>query len=480
MITKIQGSQRLLTKHKILALIVGGVMLAGMLASLIDNGKVSVTLSSGSIFLVDNNKGCTVEPHAAYVAFEICNNGFENQYSLQAELKNFSNPQFGLAGGQAVLQTIDSLAVGECISLYWYTYYDCSDAELETDATIYVSDSSGKQISFTERFITVSTIDAGSGGKILSSYLLADTVIGSILEYDCEYSLGALKQGTQLTFQPAGNLDFSADCFQLVGSEITYSEIPNILVGDRDRLYYSNTGKKSGSGNIFRVKYFFRNNCVSADTSNLKPYSSSVSGTSFKRYNLGQDEINNDAFLPIEWHWMKLEWNDQAVSINWEAAGVVAGEQYQMERSVDGKLFLPIAQAEALSLAVEPSLYNYEDKRALEARSDLLYYRIKHTDIDGITKYSEVQSIRKIDTELDLSFYPNPAQEVLNIHYHNLPQEAGYIRIFNLAGQSFFKRQFSKTEAFDQQILVSNLPNGEYFLEVISGDQRSVKAFIKN
>lgn len=472
-------STKLLTRNKIFTIALGTFILAGMFASLLDEGEISVTLTSGNFFLVDNNKGCTVEPHAAYVGYELCNQGIEAQYNLEVEFGDFSNSQFGLAGDQVITQTIDTLAVGECTTLYWYTYYDCSSPDIETEATILITDVAGDQIDFTESFWTVSTIDAGSGGKILSSYLIADTVIGSILEFDCEYSLGALKDGTELCFQAAGNLDFSADCYQLIGSEITYSEIPNVQVGDRDRLYYESTGKVSGSKNIFRVKYYFRNQCVIADTSILKAYSSSVSGQSFKRYNLGQDEINNEAFLPIEWQWMEVEWQSKSATIRWKAEGVQAGEAYQIERSVDGLIFKPIAQAEALSLAVETDEYAFNDTYALETRSELLYYRIKHTDIDGILKYSEIKSIRKENMELAVSFYPNPASEVLNVQYQNLALKAGTIRIFNINGESFFSRRFDENDDFDQQIQLDSWPKGEYFLEVICGDQRYVKAFIK-
>lgn len=472
-------STKILTRTKLVSVILGTLILAGLLASLFNLDDLEIELVTGNIFLVDNNKGCTVEPHAAYIGFEICNESNEDQYNLKADFGGFTNSQFGLASGQVAEQIIDTLASGACQTLYWYTYYDCANPNISVEATMLLSDDRGNQSSHTESFLTVSTIDAGSGGELLSSFLIADTTIGVQLEYDCEYSLGSLKSGTELCFQPAGNLDFSADCFQLVGSEILYSEIPSVLIGDRDKLYYPNTGKVSGSSNKFVVRYYFTNLCSRSDTSILKAYSASVSGQSFKRYNLGSSAIDNEAFLPIEWQWMTLEWQANSAAIRWKAEGVQAGEDYQVERSVDGLIFQPIAKAEALSLAVDTDEYAFKDTEALQTRRELLYYRIKHVDIDGLIKYSEVKSIHKENIELAVSLYPNPATELINVQYQNLSLKAGTIKIFNLNGQIFFNRRFDENDDFDQEIQVESWPKGEYFLEIICGDQRTTKAFLK-
>lgn len=98
-------NQTPLLKKIIFAVGIVTALWAGIQAFLINSSDYQVTLTSSNLFLVDNNKGCDIEPHAAYIAFEICNLSGVDQTNLTASIGNFTDANFGLAGNQAADQT---------------------------------------------------------------------------------------------------------------------------------------------------------------------------------------------------------------------------------------------------------------------------------------------------------------------------------------------------------------------------------------
>ena len=81
------------------------------------------------------------------------------------------------------------------------------------------------------------------------------------------------------------------------------------------------------------------------------------------------------------------------------------------------------------------------------------------------------ETIRIVDSA-ELSVYPNPVKgSQLNLVLKNA--EATEITIYNMIGQVVSKQVFNTT------IDVSNLKGGIYIVEVIAGEQRLSKRFIK-
>ena len=360
------------------------VLLGAMFMVMLDSSDLSISLTSADFYLTDNNKGCIVEPNAAYISFEICNTSSQTLTNIWASLGNFTNSEFGLAGNQHSDQFVDELAVGACKTLFWYTYYDCSSSLQSTDMTIKVYDSSGDTVSQTHMISNISTIDAGAGGKTLTSVLTGSEELGTTVTFDCEYSLGSLGDGASIVFQPVGNLDFDADCFQLTGSEVLYSDISDVAPGDRDQLFYPSVSKHAGNSHIVQIRYFFTTQCVLADTTRAKPYSGAISGQNYKRYNLGEDEVNNVIAMPITYLSIGATWEGKAGKISWEADGAREGESYLIQRSIDGQQFEQIDQRLTEEVQLSPTQFAYLDYSADRYTDKTIYYRLQHIDLDGV------------------------------------------------------------------------------------------------
>ena len=467
---------------QLLVLIAGAtvIILATTTGIFLGGSDLLITLTSGDIFLVDNNKGCDVEPHAAFVGFEICNTSGSIQTNLDAKLHNFTNPQFELTGGQDSIQTIDTLNIGECKTLFWYVKYDCSGDGITTNIDISISDSTGDVISQTETFTTINTIDAGAGGRILTSDLVSDSVIGTVLTYDCEYAFGTIAEGSPLIFQPAGNLDFNAECFQLVGAEVLSSEISGVGVGDLDILYYGSIQKHTGFSHNAVIRYYFKSQCNVGDTTTLKGFSGLISGQSFKRYNLGKEELTNEPLLPVTWNWIKAEWQGNKGQISWGANGALEGEYYTIERSRDGTIFENLDRLPVNELRTAPDEFSFTDPTAGQFASSSIYYRLKHVDLDGVISYSKIEELKAKNAGLEVEVFPNPASEFTQIRCSSLNGGLEYLRVFNISGQEMYKATLGgANNTYEQRLDIHTWPAGQYFVEIIGGDEKQTKSFLK-
>lgn len=253
---------------------------------------VTITITTGPEFLMDANSGCAAEPNASYVGYEICNISSDTLWDIQARLGNFTDSDFGLAGGQVDSQRIGMLIPGECRNLYWYVFFDCDNSGASTDLTLTLTDSSGTAVTDTENLSVIDVITASAGGVMVSVNDSIGGYVGSVLIVDYTYSFGNMKRNGELHMQPAGNLDFDADCFQLIGSEVIASDVNDVDVGDRDELYYVLGSATSGSSHEIKVRYFFMNQCEGVSTE-ARGFAAATSGNALKLSpNIGDPSID--------------------------------------------------------------------------------------------------------------------------------------------------------------------------------------------
>lgn len=350
---------------------------------------------------------------------------------------------------------------------------------MTTDITFSLSDSTGDFFSLTESFVTRSTIDAGAGGKTGTANLIATSSNGNIISFDCQYIFGLINTGTPIVFQPAGNLDFKADCFQLIGSEVTYSNIPGVPLGSKDQLYFADAGKVTGNPNEAYITYYFRlEGCSNTDTTRIKAYSALISGQNYKRYNLSGQTLG--PVLPINWHWIKTDWINSNGQIIWEASGIIEGESFTIERSQDGVIFELLGSHDPAELALQMTdQYAFTDKNAGELAESGMYYRIKHTDIDGKASYSNVVELKAAELSMGLHIFPNPARDFTQINCTNLRGNSLKMRVLNQAGAELYQSVHEVRNHFEHRLDISQWPAAQYFVEIQNGENREVKSFIK-
>ena len=79
-----------------------------------------------------------------------------------------------------------------------------------------------------------------------------------------------------------------------------------------------------------------------------------------------------------------------------------------------------------------------------------------------------------------LSFYPNPAEEQLNLRYFlPKPSSTVQVRIHNLKGEKFIQQDMKSSAQGELTVDLSKLAAGQYFCTLTSGEVVISKAFMK-
>jgi len=107
------------------------------------------------------------------------------------------------------------------------------------------------------------------------------------------------------------------------------------------------------------------------------------------------------------------------------------------------------------------------------------FYRLRIHSEDGTELYSSVVELERkpasTASQLDISVYPNPAQDEVYVSWRTDANEPLTIRLYNSLGQTLTETAISKPEASGTQTLsLRNLSKGLYLVEVRQGERLSL------
>ncbi len=157
--------------------------------------------------------------------------------------------------------------------------------------------------------------------------------------------------------------------------------------------------------------------------------------------------------------------NERSVENTWTTANEINVSHFNIQRSINGKDFITIGKVKANNK--ESNKYNYIDGiRNWELGISKVYYRIEAVDFDGKKTYSQIRNV-ELGIRNDVSVYPNPAKDVVNIVGKDIKE----VRIINCLGQLVHKEIASYLAiTSNTQLLTINcklLTKGLYIVQVI-------------
>lgn len=182
--------------------------------------------------------------------------------------------------------------------------------------------------------------------------------------------------------------------------------------------------------------------------------------------------------LPIELVDFKGKQVGEAIHLAWETATEQDNAFVAVEKSKDGRSFVEIGQQKGAGNSLIPQFYTFIDEQPL---AGLNYYRLRQVDFDGAENYHKVISI-DFDggdgkTE-NMTLYPTLVSDHLNIALGEAMQQNGALRIVDMAGRVILQQSIGQGVQQDQ-VNVSNLQNGKYFISVETGRKILMASFVK-
>jgi hypothetical protein len=162
------------------------------------------------------------------------------------------------------------------------------------------------------------------------------------------------------------------------------------------------------------------------------------------------------------------------VQLTWTLGNTDGIKELVVERSPDGKDFMPLTTMTSLSSGPQHTA----DNQPLPAN----YYRLKLIDMDNnVAAYSPVNAIdiNSINTFVNLNAFPNPVVHGrLTLHAEGLKNEPYEVLIFDMGGRVLVRQQLAGASTLTKNLnLPDNQPFGAYTL--LLTDSRGKKVFTK-
>ncbi|WP_341906388.1 T9SS type A sorting domain-containing protein [Fluviicola taffensis] len=169
---------------------------------------------------------------------------------------------------------------------------------------------------------------------------------------------------------------------------------------------------------------------------------------------------------------------DRIIDFSWTTESEFKNDYFTLEGSIDGINYQPIQQIAGAGTTNELQYYSVKFERT---NPNMIYYRLKQTDLDGaVTTFNPI-SVECEISETELYLYPNPSNgsfvAVLNLK--NLSKSTT-TRIMDITGRVIRTQEVPTSSGMNQlYIHAEDLPRGEYFLEVIpQGKEALIERFI--
>jgi hypothetical protein len=176
--------------------------------------------------------------------------------------------------------------------------------------------------------------------------------------------------------------------------------------------------------------------------------------------------------LPIEIVSFTSKCVDQVTVLQWSTATELNNDYFSIEKSEDGIIWKTIAQIDGAGNSHDIINYLFTD---VSRDNKMSYYRLKQTDYNGNFSYFNMISQDNCrEKEFELSIFPNPVNEVLNVTFEGDQSEIISISVFNFLGEVVYY-----SESFQSKIILGNKFSGVYILQLLTSDSKTfTKKFI--
>lgn len=160
--------------------------------------------------------------------------------------------------------------------------------------------------------------------------------------------------------------------------------------------------------------------------------------------------------LPIKMSSIYAIRKNNTVRLNWQTESEINGKEFIIQRKTE-KDYIDVATIPATN-RTNGSSYSYIDNNNFKAISQ---YRLKMVDEDGKFAYSEVRTVKGIESTNDFNVFPNPSTGSAKVTVSDI-SEPSDIQLIDLSGRVVKTMSMNNT----QSINIQGMHNGVYLLKL--------------
>jgi Secretion system C-terminal sorting domain len=171
----------------------------------------------------------------------------------------------------------------------------------------------------------------------------------------------------------------------------------------------------------------------------------------------------NACTLPVKLNKFDAAFENCESSLKWSTSNETNFKEYQIEYSATGINFAKVATVMANTAPISLKEYQYTHNTV----SPKSYYRLKQIDVNGAFQYSKIIALNTNCNKAEVTVYPNPATEVLNINITNNSRTALLsTTIYDSYGKKIVAQQLKNGT---NSLNIKHLPTGMYQVSVNNG-----------
>lgn len=259
----------------------------------LSTNQVNVSQKTGPYFILDHNKP-TTGPRAGFVAIEITNTSNQPISNFKIMLNTIVGTGFSFGIGEDSSRVFLSIQPGEKVLACFFIRYPSTFNTIGR-FQFQLQDNNPGLVTYSTSIATKAFISASAGGLVNSRKTSSAKPVGEIWTDTIRYHFGNVLCHDAFFFQPVANASYNAAGMFLVGTEVIYSDVPGIQVGDKNVFCDTATANNHGSNKAVIVvnKYIVRN----VNTPILiQPVCATLSGNHFKyQFKWSSNPLNNQS-----------------------------------------------------------------------------------------------------------------------------------------------------------------------------------------
>ncbi len=170
--------------------------------------------------------------------------------------------------------------------------------------------------------------------------------------------------------------------------------------------------------------------------------------------------------------------NNSIVKLNWSTTSEENLSGFGIERSKDGANWTRLGFVNAIGASGGTTDYMFNDEQPLKGNS---FYRLKLTDINPVSKYSEIRNVSIKELPDNIYVMPNPAVSTTNLYVKSSENKEVTIVIRDMLGREL-GRERKQLVAGQNIIPINNLeklPEGSYLVQLLMGEEVHSTKLIK-
>ncbi len=190
---------------------------------------------------------------------------------------------------------------------------------------------------------------------------------------------------------------------------------------------------------------------------------------------------SDDTTLPVSLTRFSALADSQTVHLSWETASETNNAGFDIERSTDGRVFLPIGHVAGSGTTLDPRAYRFIDREA-PAGALTLWYRLRQIDFDGAFAYSDIVEVDRLAPAAYSLHenYPNPFNPTTRIAYDLPVAGPARLAVYDLLGREVRILVDAPQPAGRHEVSfdAGDLPGGVYLYRLVAGGRSYTRSFI--